>query len=133
MILSKKSAPPNDSSAVTLAQAFANDSQLTLVAPSSACTALTMTADSVLNTTFAHDGVPLYKLKSSGTGPRTDLVRCGSPDMVVGAFDRRLFGNVVLRPSGEKVKASKWASFVNTNVCVSLLPRAVSDMTQRAR
>jgi hypothetical protein len=103
---------PNDSTE-TLALALPNDSTLTLVPPpASFTTVLALSADSVLNTTFAARGAPLYRLKTVGTSTRTDVTRCGAEEALVASLDRRLLGDVIIRPGGEKVKVSKWTKMV---------------------
>jgi hypothetical protein len=106
----------------TLVFALPNESTLTLVAPapSSVHTFLILSADSILNTTFAANNMPVYKVKTTGTSTRTELVRCDG-DEVIASVDRRLLGDVVIRPSGEKVKINKWARFVKFNVYVVFL------------
>jgi hypothetical protein len=99
----------------TLVLPISNDSTLTLVTPlPSVHTVLTLSSDSVLNTSFISRGQAIYKLKSNGTATQTDLIRCAgggrAEDEVVASYSRRLLGNVILRPDGEKVKTSKWTS-----------------------
>jgi hypothetical protein len=112
----------SNNSSNTLVFSLPNESTLTLVAPppSSVHTFLVLSADSILNTTFVANNMPMYKLNTTGTSTRTDLVRCDG-DEVIASVDRRLLGDVVMRPSGEKVKINKWARFVKFNVCVVFL------------
>jgi hypothetical protein len=118
---------PNDSTE-TLALALPNDSTLTLVPPPAAfTTVLALSADSVLNTTFAARGVPLYRLKTVGTSTRTDVTR---EDVLVASLDRRLLGDVIIRPGGEKVKVGKWSKTVGKKAaCVSPHPLPADALT----
>jgi hypothetical protein len=125
---------PNDSTE-TLALALPNDSTLTLVPPpTSFHTVLTLSSDSVLNTTFAAHGAPIYKLKSNSTATRTDVIRCAggerAEDEVVGSLDRGLLGDSIVRPDGKKTKVGKWAKTVGKKAaCVSALFACVRRLT----
>jgi hypothetical protein len=83
-----------------------------------------------VNSNGGIDRTPLFRLKSNGTATKTDLLRCTPPgsasgsatstgngrrrsasvgkDELIGTHDRRLLGDVVLRPDGTKFKTSKW-------------------------
>jgi hypothetical protein len=95
------------------------DSTLTLVAPSgglvsSSLITFTLSSDSILSTTFSIGEVPRYRLKSNSTATKTDLIRVvNGTDEVIASHDRRVLGDVIVRPGGEKVKVTKWITTVS--------------------
>jgi hypothetical protein len=95
------------------------DSTLTLVAPSgglvsSSLNTFTLSSDSILSTTFSIGEIPRYRLKSNSTATKTDLIRVvNGTDEVIASHDRRVLGDVIVRPGGEKVKVTKWISTVS--------------------